>query len=160
MDYGNLFNYCKDISANLGVSTKFVHQDKAWLNLIEPNQPVTIWSLPFTSNITTSPNYNRTWTIPIAFYQQDKSDSSMDQNDTEKMQENIRTVAITDNIANTFIRQFAENDINEELSYASNLITVISASTETAVRDTAQQLTGTMVIITAEFADTFDYCCL
>jgi len=160
MDYGNLFNYCKDISANLGVSTKFVHQDKAWLNLIEPNQPLTVWSLPFTSNITTSPNYNRTWTIAIVFYQQDKADSSMDQNDTEKMQEDIRTVSITDHLANTFIRLFDENDINDDLRRASDLITVSSASTEPAIRDTAQQLTGTMVTITAEFADTFDYCCL
>lgn len=160
MDYGNLFNYCKDISANLGVSTKFVHQDKAWLNLITPNESVTVWSLPFTSNITTSPNYNRTWTIAIIFYQQDKAGSSMDQNDPERMQEDIRTVANTDHVANKFIRLFNENDINDDLSYASDLITVNSASTEPAIKDTVQLLTGTLVTITAEFADTFDYCCL
>lgn len=160
MDYKSLFDYCKDISANLGVSTEFVHQDKAWLNTILPNEGVTVWSLPFTSTITTSPNYNRSWTIAIIFYQQDKPDSSMDQNDTEKMQEDIRTVSITDHVANTFIRLFDDNDISDDLSASSNLITITSVSTEPAIRDTAQFLTGTLLTINAEFADTFDYCCL
>lgn len=160
MDYKNLYDYVKDISNNLGVDTKFIHQDKNYLNLILPNQGCTVWSLPFTSSISSDPNYSRVWTIPIIFYQQDKADSSMDQNDTEKMQEDIRTVGITDHIAETFIRLFDENDITDDLSFASSLISDVSATTEPVVRDTAQLLTGTIVTITAQFADGFNYCCI
>lgn len=160
MNYQNVYDYVKDISQNIGLSVKFVHQNKEWLNLTNPDHGLVCWSLPFNSSFNFDPNFNRTWTIPIIFYQQDKADSDMDQNDQEKMQGSIKTVAITDQAAARFVRLFESNDINDELSFASSLLTVTTGTTDIAIRDTAQLLSGTFVTLTVQFADNFDYCCL
>tara|TARA_R110000803_G_scaffold151160_2_gene216332 strand:+ start:613 stop:1107 length:495 start_codon:yes stop_codon:yes gene_type:complete len=160
MDYQNLYDYSKDISQNLGLSVNWVHADKSWLNLIVPNKGITCWSLPFTSSISFDPNFSRTWTLAFVLYQQDLADSDMDQNDQSKMQESIRTLSNTDRAVNMFIRMFESNDITTALDSASQKLLVTSVSTEPAIRDTAQQLTGTLLTITAQFPDDFDYCCV
>ena len=45
----------------------------------------------------------------------------MDQNDVESMQASIKTVAITDQIAERFIRLFNSNSINNQLVAKSKL---------------------------------------
>ena len=160
MDYQNVYDYCKDISQNLGLSVNWVHADKSWLNTIIPDQGITCWCLPFSSSFSFAPNFNRTWTIQIIFYQQDQADSDMDQNDTDKMQESIRTVATTDRAADMFMRLFESNDISTSLDKASQKLLVTGGSTDPAIRDTAQLLTGTMLTMTVQFEDNFDYCCL
>ena len=161
MDYQNIYDYCKDISQNIGVSVKFVHTDKSWLNLIEPNKAITCWSLPFTSSHTFGIDNPilRTWTIPIIFYQQDQSSGSYDANNDTGMQESIRTVSITDRSVERFIRLFSENTITPELERASDMLTITGATTDVAIRDTAQQLTGTFLTLTVQFSDNFNYCC-
>jgi len=158
--YSYVYNYCKDISQNLGVSVKWVHEDKTWLSLITPDQPITCWSLPFVSSGNPTPNWNRVWTLNFIFYQQDEADSSMDMNDQSKEQESIRTLANTDAIAERFLRQFSRNEINDELELASDLLTVNSFTTSPAIRDTTQQLTGTLLTMNVTFSDGFNYCCL
>ena len=97
--YNNVYNYCKDISQNLGVSVKWVHEDKNWINNITPDQPITCWSLPFISSGTPTPNWSRVWTLNFIFYQQDVADSSMDMNDQSSQQDSIKTLANTDAVA-------------------------------------------------------------
>lgn len=158
--YQSVYDYSHDISQNLGVSVNWVHADKSWLNLIVPNEGLTCWSLPFISSFNFDPNFSRTWTLVFIFYQQDKADSDMDQNDQSKMQESIRTLANTDRAASMFIRLFESNEINNTLDKASQTLNITSGSSEVAIRDTAQQLTGTRVELTVQFPDDFDYCCL
>ncbi len=161
MDYQAVYDYSNDISQNLGVSVKWVHADKQWLNLVpDIDEGLTCWSLPFPSTFNFTPNFNRTWTLRFVFYQQDAPDSDLDQNDTEKMQESIRTVAITDRAVNLFIRLFESNDINDALDKASQKLSVVSGTTEPVIRDTAQLLTGTLVTLTVLFDDAFNYCSL
>ena len=160
MNYQNIYDYCKDISQNLGLSVKFVHEDKAWLNAIEPNQGVTCWSLPFSSSFNFNPMITRTWTLSFIFYQQDMPDSSMNQNDTEAQQESIRTLANTDQVMEMFVRLFSSNSISDSLSEASETLEVTTGTTSPAIRDTAQLLTGTFVTLTVQIPDNFDYCCL
>jgi hypothetical protein len=160
MDYQNVYDYCKDISQNLGVSVKFVHADKQWLNLISPNDGITLWSLPFQASYSIDPIIQRSWTLSFIIYQQDQQGSQMDQNDVEAMQESIKTVAITDQIAERFVRLFNSNSINNQLSDASGSLTITSASTDVAIQDTAQLLTATNLVLTVDFPDNFDYCCI
>lgn len=160
MDYQNIYDYSKDIAENLGLSVEFIHQDKSWLNHIEPNKGITCWSLPFTSSISFDPNFNRTWTLSFIFYQQDEPDSDLDQNDQTKQQESIRTVANMDRAADMFMRLFESNEINDELDSASQKLTITSGTTEPAIRDTSQLLTGTLLTLVVQFNDNFDYCCL
>ncbi len=161
MNYQNVYDYSKDISQNLGLSVKWIHAGKSNLNLINDiNEGVTCWSIPFTSSGSTSPIISRTWTLQFIFYQQDTADSDMDQNDTSKQQESIRTLANTDYIAETFLRLFFSNDINDDLSHSSELLNITGYSTDVAIKDTAQLLTGTLLTITAQFPDNFDYCCV
>lgn len=160
MSYQSIYDYSKDISQNLGLSVNWVHADKSWLNLILPNQGLTCWSLPFTSSMSFDPNFSRSWNLSFVFYQQDEPDSDMDQNDQSKMQESIRTLSNTDRAVGIFIRLFESNSINTALDEASQKLLITSVSTEPAIRDTAQQLTGTLLTMTAQFPDDFDYCCV
>lgn len=158
--YQSVYDYSHDISQNLGLSVKWVHADKSWLNASLPNEGLTCWSLPFTSSISFDPNYSRTWTLPFIFYQQDVADSDFDQNDQSKIQESIRTVANTDRAISMFVRLFESNSINDSLDSASQKLLITGASTEVAIRDTSQLLTGTLLTLTVQFPDDFDYCCL
>jgi hypothetical protein len=160
MDYQNVYDYSKDISQSLGLSVKWVHADKSWLNLTTPDDGLTCWSLPFTSSMSFVPNFSRSWNLSFIFYQQDAPDSDMDQNDQSAMQESIRTLSNTDRAVNMFIRLFESNSLTTALDLASQKLLVTSSGTEPAIRDTAQLLTGTLLTMTVQFPDNFDYCCL
>ncbi len=161
MSYQGLYNYCEDISQNLGVSVKWVHEGKEYLNLISPNQGITCWSLPFSStgNKELIQPFNRVWSLSFIFYQQDQLDSNMDQNDTSSMQNSIKALSITDKVAEMFLHKFNENEINTELSRYSEKVNITGYSTNAAIQDTAQLLTGTILDITVSIHSDFDYCC-
>lgn len=160
MDYQAIYDYSKDIADNIGISVKWVHADLEWLSMIKPDQGLTCWSLPFESSFNFDPHFNRTFTLAFIFYQQDFPDSDMDQNDTSKQQESIRTLAITDQAAQKFARLFDSNDLTDDLDYASQKITITGAATDPAIRDTEQLLTGTKLTLTVQVPDDFDYCSL
>lgn len=161
MNYQSIHDYCKDISQNLGISTKHVHAEKSYINTMQDyDKGLMIWSLPFTSSGGTSPYFSRTWVLQLIFYQQDLPDSSFNANDTEQMQEAIRTIANTDHAAEKFLRLFNGNSISDALEYASDNLTINSFTTSPAIRDTAKLLTGTLLTINVTFGDNFDYCCI
>ena len=161
MNYLALHDFLKDISQNLGLTTKWFHGRKDLLNQTDNNKPLYIFCLPFTSSggLTQQVRQvNETWQVNLLFYMQDRSDSGMDQNDDEKIQDEIRILSITENAASKFIHLLNENQINTDLSDAADSLTVVSFSKRPAIKDTSYLLTGMMVTINILVPDDFDYC--
>jgi hypothetical protein len=162
VNYLALYKYVRDISQNLGFTSKFFHGRKEFLNLTDPNKPLYVYSLPFTASggFNTSQQLDQTWQINLIFYMRDQADSAIDQNDQDTIQDEIATLTVTDQAADKFIHLFNDNDINTDLEAASELITVISFSKSNAIKDTAQLLTGTVLTLNVRVDDRFDYCCV
>ena len=161
MNYQSLYDYCRDISQSLGVSVKWVHTDNPDFALANPDQPITCLSLPFMSNgNSVNSVLPETYVLKFIFYQQDKADGSMDQNDQSKQQDTIQTLSSTWDVADRFIRLFNSNSINDDMERASEMLTINSYSKNPAIRDTSFQLTGTVLEMSVGFPDNFNYCCL
>ena len=129
MNYKALHDYFRDISQNLGDSpldVKFFHGRKSMLNLTNPDRPLYVFSLPFESSgsFTDSAQVDEEWTCSLIFYMQDRPDSAIDQNDQDSMQDEIKTLTVTEEAANKFLRLCNENDINDDLETASNKLII------------------------------------
>lgn len=161
MNYQSVYEYVRDITQNLGLSVQFFHGRKEILNLTTSTKPVYAWMLPLTANGTVNVNFNpqTVWQLNIIFYKRDEVNSAIDQNDPTVLQDEMKTLALTSDIVDRFLRTFIENDINDELESASNLLTVQNYSIGNAIKDTASLLTGTTLTINFLVSDTFDYCC-
>jgi hypothetical protein len=162
MNYNALYKYLRDISQSLDLSVKFFHGRKEILNLTSPNQPLYIYSLPFTStgSLTGSTQQvNETWQANLIFYMQDQGDSAIDQNNENSIQSEIEILTIAENAASKFIHYVNANQLNDDLSDAADQLTVVSFTKSPAIKDTAQLLTGFLVTINILVPDSFDYCC-
>lgn len=162
MNYKALYNYVRDVSQNLGLTTKFFHGRKEFLNLTDPNKPLYVYSLPFTASggFTSAQQLDQTWQINLIFYMRDQADSGIDQNDQTSMQDEIATLTVTDQAADIFLHLFNDNEITADLEAASELVTVVSFSKSNAIKDTAQLLTGTVLTLNVRVDDAFNYCCV
>ena len=83
-----------------------------------------------------------------------------DQNDQDVMQDEIRTLTITEQTANRFLRLVHGNTVNSVLEAASEKLTISSFTKSNAIKDTAQLLTGTALTLNLIVPDDFDYCTL
>jgi len=159
MNYQALYDYIHDISQNMGLSVKFFHGEKSLLNLATDYKALFCYSLPFTSSGSfVPPQANEEWVVTLIFYQLDQPDSGIDQNDQDKMQGTIKTLAVTEEAANIFLRLANSNSISDDLSKASEKLTISRFSKEPAIRDTAQLLTGIVLTLNIRVPDRFNYC--
>lgn len=161
MNYKALYDYCKDISENLGLTVKFFHGRKEWINLNLPNKPLYIHLLPFTSSGSVVNGYYPTerWNINLLFYMQDDESSGLDENDTETLQDEMNILTITEQAASKFIREFNNNDISDALTKSSERLTIVSWTKGAAIKDTSAMLTGIALNMVVQVPDDFDYCC-
>ncbi len=162
MNYQSLYDYIRDISQNLDQTVKFFHGRKEILNQTNPDESLYAYCLPFvsTGTVVGGAQIDETWEVNIIFYQFDKADSAIDQNDQDVMQDEIRTLTITEQTANRFLRLVHGNTINANLEGASEKLTINSFSKANAIKDTAQLLTGTALTLNLIVPDDFDYCTL
>lgn len=161
MNYQAAYDYINDITQNLGLSVKFFHGRKEWLNYTVADDPLYAYMLPLTSSgsMNESGNPQEIWQLNLIFYQKDAADSALDQNDENEMQDEMKTLSITSQAADKFLRLFEFNDITDDLESASDLISVRSFTKGNAIKDNALLLTGTVLTINFLVADDFDYCC-
>ncbi len=161
MNYQSLYDYVRDITQNLDQTVKFFHGRKEILNLTKADQSLYAYCLPFTSTgVLTGPQFDETWQINIIFYMKDKVDSSIDQNDQDVIQDEIRTLTITEQSANRFLRLFNANSIDSALEKSSDRLNISSFTKGNAIKDTASMLTGTLLTLNVKVPDDFDYCTL
>ncbi|MDA1120856.1 MAG: hypothetical protein O2887_10280 [Bacteroidetes bacterium] len=162
MNYQSLYDFIYDISQNLNQTVKFFHGRKEVLNLTDPDKGLYVYCLPFTStgSFVGGAQIDETWEVNLIFYQYDRADSMIDQNDQGVMQDEIKTLTITEESANRFLRLVHGNTINDSLSAASEKITITSFSKSNAIKDTAQLLTGTLLTLSLRVSDSFNYCSL
>ena len=92
--------------------------------------------------------------------QMDRPDSAIDQNNQDVMQAEIRTLTITEESANRFLRLVHGNTIDSSLEAAAEQLTITSFSKANAIKDTAQLLTGTTLELNIIVPDDFNYCSL
>lgn len=161
MNYQAVFDYANDISQNLGLTVKFFHGRKEWLNLTISDKPLYIFMLPLVSAITFNTDNipQQVWSMNLLFYQQDKSDSAIDQNNEDVQQDEMKILAVTSGAVDKFLRLFSDNQLTTELEESSEFLTITSATTGNVIKDTANLLTGTILTINFLVADDFDYCC-
>ena len=162
MNYLALYDFIEDISQNLNQTVKFFHGRKEMLNLTSEFDSLYVFCLPFTSNGTMvgGAQINETWQVNLIFYMMDRPDSAIDQNDQDVMQAEIRTLTITEESANRFIRLVHGNTINSALEAAAEKLTITSFTKGNAIKDTAQLLTGTVLTLNIIVPDDFNYCSL
>jgi len=160
MNYLSLYNFIHDISQNINQTVTFFHGRKEVLNLVTQQNALYIHCLPFTStgSFVNGFQKNETWNVILLFYQLDEDSSMIDQNEQDKMQGEIRTLSITEQSANRFLTLAHGNSINDELSEAAELLTITGFTKETAIKDTASMLTGTVLTMTIQVPDNFNYC--
>jgi len=162
MNYQSLYDFIHDISQNMDQTVKFFHGRKEMLIQTTPDEGLFAFCLPFTSTGSTvgGAQINETWEVNIIFYMRDNPDSSIDQNDQDVIQDEIRTLTITEQSANRFLRLVHGNAINDSLEAASEKLSINSFSKSNAIKDTAQLLTGTLLTLSLIVPDDFDYCTL
>ena len=162
MNYKAVNDYFKDISQHIGVAAKYFHGRLFDAALTTQDKGLYVHSLPFTSNGIISNGYQvqETWNAIIIFYQQDRLDSFLDQNNQEVTQKEIETIQITEQLASRFLRLVNQNDISQELRNASDKIDIPSFVKGTAIKDTDAMLTGTVLTLNFRVGDDFDYCCI
>ncbi len=161
MNYQSLYDFIEDISQNLDQSVKFFHGRKEILLSTTPSKGLFVFCLPFNSaGVINGGQINETWVVNLIFYQYDKPDSAIDQNDQDTMQDEIRTLTITEQSANRFIRLANGNTINANLEAASEKLSIPTFSKNPAIKDTAQLLTGFTLTMNIIVPDDFDYCTL
>jgi len=86
MNYKAVYQFLHDISQSLDLDVKFFHGRKEILNLTFPNDPLYIYSLPFTSTgslTATTQQVNEAWQANLIFYMQDQADTPITQNRLE-----------------------------------------------------------------------------
>lgn len=162
MNYKAVYQFLHDISQSLDLTVKFFHGRKEFLNLTSSDKPLYIYSLPFTSSgslTEATQQVNETWQVNLIFYMQDQEDSSIDQNNEDGLQDEIRILTIAENAASKFIHFVNENELSDDLSDAADKLTLVSFSKNPAIKDTAQILTGFLVTLNLLVPDDFDYCC-
>tara|TARA_B100000949_G_C14114503_1_gene379884 strand:- start:116 stop:616 length:501 start_codon:yes stop_codon:yes gene_type:complete len=162
MNYQSLYDFIHDLSQSLNQTVKFFHGRKEVLNLTNPDKGLYVYCLPFTSSggFIGGAQVNEVWSVNLIFYQYDTPSSMIDQNDPAVMQEEIKTLTITEQSANRFLRLAHGNTINASLEAASEKITIDSFTKSNAIKDTAQQLTGTLLTLSIRVPDDFNYCTL
>jgi len=162
MNYLALYNFIEDISQNLNQSVKFFHGRKEILNQTSDYDALYVYCLPFTSTggVVGGAQINETWQVNLIFYQMDRADSAIDQNNQEVMQAEIRTLTTTEESANRFLRLVHGNTIDSALEAAAEKLTITSFSKGNAIKDTAQLLTGTTLTLNLIVPDDFNYCSL
>lgn len=162
MNYQALYDFIHDISQNLEQSVKFFHGRKEILNQTNPGKGIYAYCLPFVSSgsFIGGAQADETWIVNIIFYMYDKPDSPIDQNDQDTIQDEIRTLTITELVASRFLRLVHGNTINDSLEFASEKIKIVTFDKANAIKDTAQLLTGTVLTMNLEVPDDFNYCSL
>ena len=162
MNYQALHDFIKDISGNLGLTRKWFHGRKPNITETTPDRPLYVYCLPFRSNgnlTNQTRQVNETWEVNVIFYMQDRAESGIDQNDQDKMQDEIRILTICEEAANRFIHFMNENELSDDLSDAADQLTVLSFTKAPVIKDTAQMLTGFIVTMNLLVPDSFVYCC-
>jgi len=162
MNYLALYDFIEDISQNLNQTVKFFHGRKEILNQTSEFDSLYIYCLPFTSTggVVGGAQINETWQVNLIFYMMDRPDSAIDQNDQDVMQAEIRTLTITEESANRFLRLVHGNTIDDSLEAAAEKLTISSFTKGNAIKDTAQLLTGTVLTLNIIVPDDFNYCSL
>lgn len=159
MNYQAVYNYVEELTQNLGLTVKFFHGRKEWLNVTVSDKPLYAYMLPLTSSFSMSVgNPQEIWQLNIIFYEQDTADSAIDQNNPDVMQDEMKILAVTSQAADKFLRLFEFNDITADLESASDLLTVNGGTKSNSIKD-GGLLTGSMLTINFLVSDDFDYCC-
>jgi len=162
MNYQSLYDFIHDISQELNQSVKFFHGRKEMLIQTTPDKGLYVFCLPFqsTGGVIGGAQFNETWEVNLLFYQYDTADSAINQNDQDVIQEEIKTLTVTSQSANRFLRLVHGNTVNDTLEAASEKLTISSFSKSPAIKDTAMLLTGFAVTMNLIVPDDFDYCTL
>lgn len=162
MNYQSLYDFIHDVSQNLEQSVKFFHGRKEILNQTNPGKGIYAYCLPFVSfgSFVGGAQANETWEVNIIFYMYDKPDSAINQNDQDVIQDEIRTLTITELVTSRFLRLVHANTINSVLEFAAEKLTIVSFSKANAIKDTSQLLTGTLLTLNLRVPDDFNYCSL
>ena len=161
MNYKALYEYVRDISQNIDITTQFFHGRKEITTLLPLAKPLLIYCLPFqsTGSLTNGVlQTNESWQLTIMFLQQDQADSAIDQNDTEALQAEMEILTVCENAATKFLHYFNENLLTDELSEAADQLTINSFTKTPAIKDT-MMLTGIILTMNVTVGDSFNYCC-
>jgi hypothetical protein len=160
VNYLALYNYTKDIIANISPETKWFHGRKELITPMNPEDLIA-YCLPFISTgnfVQGGEQVAEIWEINIFFYKKDDLGSGLDQNDESGLQDEINILAQTSVLADDFVRRFNFNNYTPELEAAGDKLTIRSFTKGTAIKDTPHVLTGTFVTMRVEVPDDFDYC--
>lgn len=162
MNYQSLYDYTHDLSQELEQQVKFFHGRKEMLIQLNDLKGLVVFCLPFVSTGTTvgGAQINELWEVNILFYMDDEPDSAIDQNNQDVIQDEIKTLTITEQSANRFLRLVHGNTINRNLEAASEKIKIESFTKSNAIKDTAYLLTGTLLTLSLRVPDDFNYCTL
>ena len=163
-DYNGLFEYMRDICLSIDdQATIFFGREEVMIEVDqEPNKRY-IYILPFTSTGTineTTQQVEETWQIGVFVYKQDRIDSAVDQNDKVILQQEMSLVNDAMGFCDKLIRLMNNNALNNELRRASQTLQVLGFDKESAIKLTAHLLTGSLLSITLDVPDNFNYCSL
>jgi hypothetical protein len=160
--YQGLHDYIKDICTNLSADVTFFHGRKEVLYEYnpDPNEPV-VWLLPLQSSGSLTSNayqVNRAFTVNLIFYRHDAPGSEIDQNSQDTIASEMSVLSQSDQLAEEFLRLFNQNSITDDLQDASEELEVQSFSTDNVIKDNQYFLTGTLLNMTVQVPDEFNYC--
>jgi len=163
MNYLQLYDFLHDIGENLNQTVKIFHGRPETIELLAATtfRGLNIYILPFSASGSTTggAQLNTSWNVEIIFYQLDTPDSDIDQNDEDKLQDEMVTVTLTQQAAEKFLRLANSNDITDELKKNADRLIVNTYGFDTAIKD-GQLLTGTVLTLNLTVPDNFDYCAL
>lgn len=160
MNYLALYNYTKDIVTNIEPDAKWFHGRKDLVTAMSPDD-IVVFCLPFISSGGIVPGGGQvaeTWEVNIIFYKKDSLPSGLNQNDESGLQTEINILRQTNELADSFLRNFNYNIFTEALESASEKLDLVSFNKSNAIKDTAHVLTGTVLSMRVQVPDDFDYC--
>ena len=101
MNYQSLYDFFHDISQNMDITCQFFHGRAETSLLADGEDPLICLSLPFTStgSFVQGGQADEQYNCIFTFYQRDEADSAIDQNNQNQMQDEPKTLAITNQAA-------------------------------------------------------------
>ena len=165
MSYTALRSYVKDIAESLDSNVLYTDGRKEVIHLLREAPPdnlgVVVWCLPFIGSgsfTEIGQQFNETVTVNIIFYKQDYQGSELNQDTPESLQDEIRVLYETKDVADEFVRKFNFNQINTTLQETSEDIEIQSVTFDNVIKDNDYLLTGTFVSMNITIPDDFNYC--
>lgn len=164
MNYKSLHDYIRDTATGLGFDVDWFHGRIANISQLPITKSVCIFLLPMSSNGSFYANgngVNESYAVSILVYMQDRADTGLNKNKIKNSdyQKEMDILGQTSTIANQLIRKLSDNDISTLLQNASDLLTIDSFNKGVAIKEGANNLTGTTLDFNITVPDNFDYCC-